>query len=223
MFARSIALLGEECFRKLQSAHILVVGIGGVGGAVVEVLARTGAQNITLVDGDVVSLSNLNRQIFATQSNIGHPKVLEMKNRILSINPNASVDTIFEFVSEQNIDKIVDPKFDYIIDCIDDINAKALLANSAKQKRIPIASALGAGNRMGLPSFEMMDIFETSYDPLAKVFRKKLRENNISSLDVCAPKAQVDKKLSPPASVMWQPMTCGAVLSAFVIDKIIKK
>ena len=99
MFLRSLSLLGEENFKKLQDAKICVVGVGGVGGAVCEVLARTGAQNLTLVDGDVISVSNLNRQIFTTQENIGKPKVEEMKKRILAINPNAKVQTIFQFLN----------------------------------------------------------------------------------------------------------------------------
>ena len=222
MFSRSLSLLGEENFKKLQDAKICVVGVGGVGGAVCEVLARTGAQNLTLVDGDVISVSNLNRQIFTTQENIGKPKVEEMKKRILAINPNAKVQTIFQFLSHENVSETLTEKYDYIIDAIDDINAKIWLVKLAKSKNINIVSALGAGNRSGLPTFEITDVYKTSYDPLAKVFRKKLREENVECLDVCVSKTQVDKKLSPPASVMWQPLVSGAVIASFVINKICK-
>lgn len=220
MFSRTISLLGEENFSKLQNAKVCVVGVGGVGGAVCEVIARTGVENLLLIDGDVVSVSNLNRQIFTTQENIGKPKVGEMKKRILAINPNAKIETIFKFISPVNIAETLTNKYDYVIDCIDDIKAKVALICFCKAQNINIISAMGAGNRRGLPSFEVVDIFKTSYDPLAKVIRKKLREENIDALDVCISNTEVDQKLSPPASVMWQPLTAGAVIASFVINKI---
>ena len=222
MFSRTISLLGEENFSKLQNAKVCVVGVGGVGGAVCEVLARTGVENLLLIDGDVVGVSNLNRQIFTTQENIGKPKVEEMKKRILAINPNAKIETIFRFLTPENIAETLLGKYDYVIDCIDDIKAKVALICFCKACGINVISAMGAGNRSGLPNFEVMDIFKTSYDPLAKVLRKKLREENIEALDVCISNTEVDKKLSPPASVMWQPLTAGAVIASFVINKICK-
>ena len=222
MFSRTISLLGEENFSKLQNAKVCVVGVGGVGGAVCEVLTRTGVENLLLIDGDVVGVSNLNRQIFTTQENIGKPKVEEMKKRILAINQNAKIETIFRFLSPENIAETLLGKYDYVIDCIDDIKAKVALICFCKAQNIRIISAMGAGNRSGLPNFEVMDIFKTSYDPLAKVLRKKLREENIEALDVCISNTEVDQKLSPPASVMWQPLTAGAVISSFVINKICK-
>ena len=222
MFSRTISLLGEENFSKLQNAKVCVVGVGGVGGAVCEVLTRTGVENLLLIDGDVVGVSNLNRQIFTTQENIGKPKVEEMKKRILAINQNAKIETIFRFLSPENIAETLLGKYDYVIDCIDDIKAKVALICFCKAQNIRIISAMGAGNRSGLPNFEVMDIFKTSYDPLAKVLRKKLREENIEALDVCISNTEVDKKLSPPASVMWQPLTAGAVIASFVINKICK-
>ena len=222
MFSRTISLLGEENFSKLQNAKVCVVGVGGVGGAVCEVLARTGVENLLLIDGDVVGVSNLNRQIFTTQENIGKPKVEEMKKRILAINPNAKIETIFRFLTPENIAETLLGKYDYVIDCIDDIKAKVALICFSKACGINVISAMGAGNRSGLPNFEVMDIFKTSYDPLAKVLRKKLREENIEALDVCISNTEADKKLSPPASVMWQPLTAGAVIASFVINKICK-
>lgn len=222
MFSRTISLLGEENFSKLQNAKVCVVGVGGVGGAVCEVLARTGVKNLLLIDGDVVSISNLNRQIFTTQENIGKPKVEEMKKRILAINPNAKIETIFKFLSPENIAETLTEKYDYVVDAIDDIKTKVALICFCKVCGINVISAMGAGNRRGLPNFEVVDIFKTSYDPLAKVLRKKLREKNIQALDVCISNTEVDQKLSPPASVMWQPLTAGAVIASFVINKICK-
>ena len=222
MFSRTVSLLGEENFKKLQTAKICVVGVGGVGGAVSEVLTRTGVTNLTLIDGDVISVSNLNRQIFTTKENIGSPKVEEMKKRIMAVNPNAKVQTVFKFLSPENIAETLAEKYDYVIDAIDDIKAKVALISYCKKNTINIISAMGAGNRWGQPSFEVVDIYKTSYDPLAKVLRKKLREENIGGLDVCISKTEVDQKLSPPASVMWQPLTSGAVIASFVINKICK-
>ena len=221
MLTRTKELLGAGV-NKLVSAKVMVVGVGGVGGAVAECLVRTGIGEIILVDGDVINKSNLNRQIFTYEQNIGKFKVQEMAKRIKLINPNCNVVEICEFVSKTNAINFAEMKVDYIVDCIDDIPAKIELIKTAKSLGNNVISAMGAGNRIGLPNFAIMDIYKTSYDPLAKIFRKKLRENGIENLDVCVSTSPVDIKQSPPASVMWQPLTCGAVISAYVVDKICK-
>lgn len=223
IFARSEALLGKPNMQILKNACVMVVGIGGVGGAVCECLARTGVSRFVLVDGDVIDETNLNRQIFTCQNNIGKLKTEEMAKRILSINPSADVKTISKFLTNENITIILEDNVDYVIDCIDDIKAKVSLASVAKSQGKQIISAMGAGNRIALPNYLVTDVFKTANDPLAKVFRKKLREIGVENLDVCVAKENADIKLSPPSSVIWHPLSMGAVISAFVINKLLQK
>ena len=225
-FKRSLMLLGEEKLNKLFNSHILVVGVGGVGGYVAEFLARTGVNRLTLIDQDVVDLTNLNRQIIALHSTINLPKVEVMKNRLLDINPNIEVNTIYENINANNAEKLLNGNFDYIVDAIDSPKDKADLILTAKKLNIPIISALGTGNRMGIPSFTVKDVYKTADDGLAKVMRKLLRERKVDRLDVVisdqkpnelAVKYENERNIG---SIVHFPAMCACVISGYIIEKL---
>lgn len=183
-FDRTIALFGKEKFEKLKNAKILVFGIGGVGGYTVEALARSGIENFCLVDGDVISESNINRQIIATTLTVGKSKVEVMKERILEINPDAKVETKKLFYLPENAQQIDFSGYDYIVDAIDTVTAKLDIIERATRLNKKIISAMGAGNKIDATGFIVADIFNTKVCPLAKVMRKELKTRGIESLKV---------------------------------------
>ena len=178
-FKRTRLLVKEEGMKKLEKANILVFGIGGVGGYVVEALVRSGVSHLTLVDNDVVSESNINRQIIATYDTIGQPKVEVMKKRVLSINPEAVVETKQCFYLPETADQFDFTQYDYVVDCVDTVVAKISIIVEAKKNNGPIISAMGAGNKMHPEMFEISDIYKTSVCPLAKVMRLELKKRGI--------------------------------------------
>ena len=194
MFSRTELIFGKSAIEKLKKAHIAIFGIGGVGGYVVEALARSGVEHFTLVDADKVSTSNINRQIIATQDSVGKNKVDVMKVRILSINPNADVETKNLFFLPETENQIDFDKFDYIVDAIDTVKAKIRLVEIANEKHIPIISSMGAGNKINPMGFLVADINKTEVDPLAKVMRQELRKRGIKHLKVVYSK---EKPLKP--------------------------
>ena len=181
-FSRTRLIIGEDGLKKLNASTVAVFGIGGVGSYVAEALARAGVGNFVLIDKDVVSITNINRQIHATLKTIGLPKVEIMKERILDINPNADVKIFNEFYLPDNAEKMVDESYSYIVDAVDTVTAKIDLVVRANELKVPIISAMGAGNKLDPTKFEVSDIFKTSVCPLAKVMRKELKARNIKSL-----------------------------------------
>ena len=184
-FLRTEILLGTAAMERLNGAIVAVFGVGGVGSFAVEALARSGIGHLVLIDHDVVDETNINRQLHATTKTIGQSKVELMKSRILEINPAAIVETIKEFYlpSDQS-DKFFLHNYDYVIDAIDTITAKIDLVLECKRRGIKIISSMGAGNKLDPTKFKVADIFETSVDPIAKVMRKKLKDNGINNLKV---------------------------------------
>lgn len=227
-FKRTIMLLGKEKFQKLYNSHVLIVGVGGVGGYVAEFLVRTGVNNLTIVDQDVVDVTNLNRQVIATHSTINTPKVNAFKARLLDINPKLNINCIHERVSDKNSEQILlSDKFDYVVDAIDSTKDKIDLICKAKNLKIPIVSALGAGNRIGTPNYEIKDIYKTSDDGLARVMRKSLREHGVESLDVgitnvkpVKPTVENDAGQRNIGSLVYFPATLASVISSFVVEKL---
>ncbi len=234
-FSRTEILIGKEATEKLKNSKVVVFGLGGVGSYVVEALARAGVQNFILVDKDVVSISNINRQIIATHKTIGRPKVEVQKERILDINPNIKVEIIQEFFMPDSKD-FFDSSIDYIVDCIDTITAKVELVVRAKSKNIPIISSMGTGNKLDPTKFEIDDIYKTSVCPLAKVMRKLLKEKEIKSLKVLYSKEEPKKiqeceyideegvcaKKIIPASISFVPSVAGLIIAGEVIKDLIK-
>lgn len=224
-FSRTEMLIGKEGIEKLQNAKIAIFGIGGVGSYVVEGLVRAGVKKFILVDNDIVSESNLNRQIIATMTTIGRPKVEVAKERILSINPNAEVKIYQEFFLQDTIG-IIDDTIDYIIDATDTVTAKIALVIKANKRNIPIISCMGTGNKLDSTRFEITDIYKTSVCPLAKVMRKELKNRDIKNLKVIYSKEEPIKTNSEdkvPGSISFVPSVAGLIIAGEVIKDIIKR
>ena len=183
-FSRSALVLPENSINILKNKKVAIFGIGGVGSYALETLARTGIENFVLVDNDIVSISNINRQLIATSSSIDRYKVDIAKERILDINPNINVTTYKTFVLADAINEFDFASYDYIIDAIDTISAKLLLIEKAKEFNVPIISSMGTGNKLDPMKFRITDISKTTVCPLAKVMRYELRKRNIKDVKV---------------------------------------
>jgi len=220
---RTIKLIGKDKVNTLDNSNIIVFGVGGVGGFAIEGLVRAGVGSITIVDNDVVSVSNINRQIIATNSTIGKDKTEVMKQRISDINPNAKVNAIKEFVTPQNIEKFNLKQYDFVVDAIDNITAKIALAKYAEDNGINIISCMGTGNKVCPEKFEIADIYKTSVCPLAKVMRRELKERGVKHLTVLYSKEQpfADNSSRTPASISFSPSIAGLRIAEYVIKQII--
>ncbi|MCI8484182.1 MAG: tRNA threonylcarbamoyladenosine dehydratase [Lachnospiraceae bacterium] len=183
-FSRTELLLGREAMSKLKVSRAAVFGVGGVGGYVCEALARSGIGAIDLIDHDKVCLTNLNRQIIATQKTIGRYKTDVMRERILEINPEAKVREHRSFFLPENAEEFPFETYDYLIDAVDTVAAKIALAEKAQEMGIPIISSMGAGNKLDGSRFQVADIYQTKVCPLAKVMRRELKKRGIKKLKV---------------------------------------
>lgn len=227
-FTRTSLIIGEDSIDKLSQSRVAVFGIGGVGGFVCEALARSGVEKLTLIDGDKVAKSNINRQIIALQSTIGKYKAEVMKNRILDINPNADVNCINDYFSLEAADVIDFNQFNYIVDAVDDVKAKVALAMISDKNSVPLISAMGAGNKTDPTKFEVSDIFKTSVCPLARIMRHELKKAGIKKLKVVYSK-EVPK--NPPhriegektvGSLAFVPSVMGLIIAGEVIKDLCK-
>jgi len=226
---RTEILIGKDGVEKLKKAHVAVIGVGGVGGYVTSLLARAGVGNLTIVDFDKVDQTNINRQIIANTKTVGQTKVEVAKQMILAINPKCNVNALDIKANKESFEKIFTEKYDYVVDAIDIVSDKIDLICFCKEKGTNIVSAMGAGNRITIPKFDVLDIFKTSNDGLAKIVRKKLRERKIEHLDVVTSLEKAvsiaqeqDSKKRIVGSISYYPAMCGCVLSAFVIEKLLK-
>lgn len=231
LFSRSELIYGKEAMDKLNKCHVAIFGVGGVGGYVVEALARTGVRHFTLIDNDTVALSNFNRQIIATKETLGKYKVDVMKERILSINDKAVVEVKKMFVLPENINEIDFSQFDYIVDAIDTVKAKLAIIAKANELNIPMISSMGAGNKLNPMGFIVTDINKTDTCPLAKKIRYELRQMGIKKLKVVYSKEQPVKlkkqlfnenKKPIPGSNAFVPSACGLLIASEVINDLIK-
>lgn len=227
-FIRTSLVIGEENIDRLSQSRVAVFGVGGVGGFVCEALARSGTGKLTLIDGDTVAKSNINRQIIALESTVGKHKAEVMKERILDINPNAEVNALNIFLNSDTVSTIDFTQFDYIVDAVDDIKAKVLLAKLADENRIPIIAAMGAGNKTDPTKFEVSDIFKTSVCPLARIMRHELKKAGIKKLKVVYSK---ETPKNPPyriegektvGSLAFVPSVMGLIIAGEVIKDICK-
>ena len=223
-FERTQNLIGTDSLKKLKSKSIIIFGIGGVGSFAAEAAARCGIGKITLVDGDTVSISNINRQLIALNSTLGIPKVSVMAKRIRDINPDCEVTELNTFyTSESDIDL---SEYDYIIDAIDTVTSKLILICEANRLRIPIISCMGTGNKIDASKFEITDISKTSVCPLAKVMRRELKSRGIHHLKVLYSKeepkrAQDGEKRRIPASISFVPPVAGMLIAGEMIQDLI--
>ena len=222
MYSRTELLIGKDKLQKIKDAKVIVFGVGGVGGHVCEMLIRAGVQNLTIVDFDVVDKTNLNRQIIALNSTIGKSKVEVMRARLLDINPSANIIAIDKMYTEENSAEFFKEHYDYVIDAIDTVKHKVHLIKTAKDMGLNIVSAMGAGNRYQIPKFEVEDLFRTHNDGLAKVLRKQLKSVGVSDLKVVYTHQDTFANGGQVGSIAYYPAMCGCVLSAYVINEIIK-
>lgn len=183
-FSRTARILGEDAPDILARSRVAVFGVGGVGGYVVEALARCGVGTLDLIDCDKVSLSNINRQIIALHSTVGKYKVRVMKERVLDINPDAVVNAHQCFFLPETKDEFDFTQYSYVVDAVDTVTAKIQLVLQAQEAGVPIISSMGAGNKVNPQMFEVADIYSTSIDPLARVMRRELKKRGVKSLKV---------------------------------------
>lgn len=215
-------VIGKDNIKKFKNIHVLIVGVGGVGGICLEMLARCGIGNITICDYDIFEESNLNRQILCLKDNIGEYKTYVAKKRINSINEDININIINKKIDSVIINEI--KKVDYIIDACDDINAKVLLVKYAINNNIKIISSCGTGNRIDPSKLEISNIWKTSYDPLAKKLRNYLRKEKINyKLPVVYSKEQpIIKTNDYVGTISLVPNSAGILLASYVINDVIK-
>ena len=222
MFERLITLIGEDNLNKLKKANVLIVGLGGVGGYALEALVRSGIYNLTIVDGDIVELSNLNRQIISKRNVIGRPKALVAQARTLEINPDVNLRVINEFISEDNFSLLKIDEYDYVIDACDDLNLKMLLIKNADKYKL--ISSMGTANKMDMTRFKITTIDKTSYDPLAKMIRKKIKDEKIrTKFKVVSSDEKVMKNGTKLGTIAYMPAVSGLLCASYVINDIINK
>lgn len=221
-FSRLLKIMDEETLERFKNTHVLLVGVGGVGGAAVETLLRMGIGHITVVDNDTFEESNLNRQILSNHENIGNLKVMEAKKRAELINPECEVIPVPKYLTKENIRDILNNNYDYIIDACDTVTIKLELVKMALELGIKIISVMGTGNKFDPTMLEICDITKTSYDPLAKVMRKLLRDNKIKHLMVVASKEIPRKTDRIPGSSMMVPNTAGIYAAYYCINDIME-
>lgn len=228
IFSRAELLLGEEALEKLRSARVALFGIGGVGSFAAEALARGGVGHITLVDGDTVSITNINRQLIALHSTVGKEKTAVMAERIADISPETEVETYPVVYGAENLDLLDFSTYDYVIDAIDTVTSKLILIEEAKKAGVPVISCMGTGNKFHPERFEVTDISKTSVCPLAKVMRKELKVRGIKNVKVVYSKEEPQKpaestetgKRQIPGSLSFVPPVAGLLLAGEVIRHI---
>ena len=227
-FSRTRLLLGEAAMERLAGARVAVFGIGGVGGHVVEALVRSGIGEIDLIDRDMVSESNLNRQLIATHSTVGRYKVDVMEERIRDINPQAIVHKFQCFFLPENAGQFPFEAYDYVVDAVDTVTAKIELVLKAQAAGVPVISSMGAGNKLDASAFRVADIYQTSVCPLARVMRRELKKRGIGHLKVVysqeMPLALSDSGETPPegkraipGSVAFVPSVAGLIIAGEVV------
>lgn len=235
-FSRTRLLIGGEGMERLKNAKVAVFGVGGVGGYVVEALARSGVGTLELIDNDKISITNINRQIIAAHSTVGRYKVDVAKERILDINPAAAVKTYKTFFMPETAFDFNFYDYDYIVDAIDTVTGKIALVMQAERAHTPIISSMGAGNKLDAAAFQVADIYATSVCPLAKVMRRELKKRGIQKLKVVysqekpiTPQSDADVtiendtgviKRQVPGSVSFVPAAAGLIIAGEVVRDI---
>lgn len=233
-FSRTALLLGDDAINKLKTKHVAVFGLGGVGGYVTEALARSGVGKITVTDNDVVSESNINRQIIALTSTVGKKKTELWKERIKDINPEAEVETLDMFVVRENADEIDFSAFDLVVDAVDTVTAKLVIIEKAKKAGCKVISAMGTGNKTRPELFRISDVSKTSVCPLARVMRKELKARGITGVkvlysteDAVKPAENADvraenvKRRALVGSLPYVPSVAGLLIAAEAVRELL--
>lgn len=220
-FERTEQLLGSENMEKLAQSKVAVFGIGGVGGYVVEALARCGIGALDLVDNDVIVPSNLNRQIIATVRTLGEAKAEAARDRVKIINPDCRVSIHKIFYLPETADSFDFREYDYVVDAIDTVTGKLMLAEQARAAGTPLISSMGTGNKLDPTALKVADIYETRVCPLARVMRRELRKRGIGSLKVVYSEEDPLCRESPPGSVSFVPSVAGLIIAGEVVKDLI--
>lgn len=233
-FSRTERLIGTDNMHKLSDSTVAVFGVGGVGSHCIEALARCGTGHLILIDNDVVSETNINRQSIAWHSTVGQHKTRVMKARILDINPAARVDLFETFVLPENLENLLNAMgaVDYMVDAIDTVSAKIALAQYAQIHQIPLIASMGTGNKLHGELFEIADIYETSVCPLCRVMRKELKTRGVHHLKVLysreqpltpvLPSEETTSRRSVPGSVSFVPPVAGLLIAGEVVRELLK-
>ena len=218
-----IKLLFKDKFNLIQEKNVLVLGVGGVGSYAVEALVRSGIENITIVDNDIIDISNLNRQLMTYHSNIGENKVDVLEKRIKDINPKCNVVKINKFITLDNINELFNTKYDYVIDACDTITVKLELIRICKKKNIKLISSMGTGNKKDPSKLKIMDIRKTSYDPIAKIVRKMVNDEKVKGkvMVVCSDEKPLTKIGKTIPSNAYVPSVAGLLCASYVINDIV--
>lgn len=221
-FERLELLIGDK-INVIKGKKILVIGLGGVGSYAVEGLIRSGISDITIVDNDVISISNLNRQLMTNLDNIGKYKTDEIEKRILSINPNCKINKITKFITLENINELFSTNYDYIVDACDTIAVKLELIRISKSKNIKLISCMGTGNKMDPTKLKIMDIRKTNYDKIAKIVRKMVKDEKIKGkvMVVSSDEEGYVKVTDIIPSNSFVPATAGLLCASYVINDIV--
>lgn len=230
-FSRLELLLGKEVLKKISTKKVLIFGLGGVGGNVCDALARSGICNFTIVDNDIINITNINRQLIANLDTIGRLKVDVMEEHLKSINKDIIVTKKNLFYLPENAEEIDLRDYDYVIDAIDTVSAKIDIITRCITNHIPIISALGCGNKLNPTMLEVTDLSKTEYDPLAKVMRRELKKRGITHLKVVYSKEEpiiplvseeeTNKKVVP-GSTAFVPPVAGIIIASEVIKDLLK-
>ena len=219
-FSRTAQLLGNENVEKLFDKHVIVFGVGGVGGYVVEALARSGIGKISIVDNDVVNESNINRQIIALHSTVGMQKVEVLKNRILDINPECKVFVYNQFFLPENSKDFDFSIYDYVVDAVDTVTAKIEIIKKSKESNVPVISSMGTGNKLNPMGFKVSDISKTKVCPLARVMRNELKKRGISKVKCVYSEENPVIQTQTPASVAFVPPVAGLLIASEVVKDL---
>lgn len=223
MFERLERIIGKDKLELINKKRVLVIGLGGVGGMAVETLIRNGIEDIIIVDKDTIDITNKNRQVIALDSTINMNKTDAFEKRILDINSNVKVTKITDFINESNIEKIFSYKPDYIIDACDTISTKIMIIEECLKRNIKFISSMGMGKKMDISKLEITEISKTSYDKIAKVIRKRLRDDKvIGKVPVLSSKEQVIDTKDVIGSYSPVTMSAGILLGDYIIKEIIK-
>lgn len=242
-FSRIELMFGREGYQLFRKSSVAVLGLGGVGSFTAEALARTGIGRLILLDKDCIDITNINRQIHSTLETVGQPKVEVMKKRIATINPDCEVIALQMFYQEETAQEIFRYPLDYVADAMDTISAKLHLIMECKKRNIPIISSMGAANKIDPTRLKVADLFETTYDPIAKVLRRELRKRGITKgvpvvystespikthdevlPDVVSdPDSSIRKVTNPPASNGFVPSVAGLIMASVIIRELLER
>lgn len=226
MFDRLVALINDDNFKKISAVKVLIIGLGGVGGYAFEALVRSGIQSFTIIDGDMIEETNLNRQILATTDVVGMPKVEVAKERALKINPNVEIKTINKFITEENFEMVFkQDEYDYVIDACDDVKIKFLIIKNANKYKL--ISSMGTANKFNPAALSITTLDKTINDPLARILRKKVKDAKIHHKFKVVSSSEVVMKISKDKNVLgtnsYIPGISGLLCASYVINDIIKK